>query len=182
MDATAIPRSIILLVDDNPHDVVLTRLAFRKVGIIDTIKIVKDGAEAMQYLSGMDIYADRQLYPMPTLLVLDLNMPQTSGFDVLKWVKSQPHLRALQVVVMSNSKAERDIQQAYALGADAYLVKPSQLSDLVGMMKSIKETCLNPKSKQPAPVGSGFAGVLPGGVPVPSSTAARASDPSCVRA
>jgi CheY-like chemotaxis protein len=174
--SAATHRPVILLVDDNPHDVVLTRLAFRKAGIIDTIKLVKDGAEAMQYLSGQDIYADRQLYPVPTLLLLDLNMPHTSGFDVLGWVKAQPFPRKLYVVVMSNSKENRDIEQAYALGADAYLVKPSRLSDLVGMMKSIKETCLNPGSKQQPLAGDSFAPPFsPGGLAKPP-TPLRAAD------
>ena len=71
-------RPVILLVDDNPHDVVLIRLAFRKVGIIDTIQLVKDGAEAVQYIKGEGTYADRHHYPVPTLVLLDLKMPQTS--------------------------------------------------------------------------------------------------------
>src|SRR4051812_48853300 len=80
-------RPVILLVDDNPHDVVLIRLAFRKVGIIDTIQLVKDGAQAMRSILGEGQYADRQHYPPPTLVLLDLKMPGTSGFDVLKAVR-----------------------------------------------------------------------------------------------
>src|SRR5690349_8143223 len=109
----------ILLVDDNPHDVVLLRLAFRRVGIIDPIKLVKDGAEAVRYLKGEGLYSDRHAYPTPTLMLLDLNMPQTSGFDVLRWVRAQPNLSQMMVVVMTGSKENEDVQRAYELGANS---------------------------------------------------------------
>jgi CheY-like chemotaxis protein len=137
-------RPAILLVDDNPHDVVLIRLAFRKVGIIDTIQLVKDGIEAMHYIRGDGIYADRQLFPAPTLMLLDLRMPQTSGFDVLQWVRQQPALDGLLVVVMTGSRDNADLQRAYSLGANSYLVKPSRFSDLVLMMESLKDYCFRP--------------------------------------
>src|SRR4051794_7136001 len=114
-------RPVILLVDDNPHDVVLIRLAFRKVGIIDTIHLVKDGAEAVRYIKGEANYADRNQFPAPTLVLLDLKMPQASGFDVLRWIRTQPELSRTVVVVMSGSKNDEDIDLAYSLGADSYL-------------------------------------------------------------
>jgi CheY-like chemotaxis protein len=131
----------ILLVDDNPHDVVLLRLAFRRVGIIDPIKLVKDGADAVRYLRGEGAYADRHAYPAPTLMLLDLKMPQTSGFDVLRWVREQPFLKHLTVVVMTGSKESEDVQRAYELGADSYLVKPTKFSDLVKITQSLKSYC-----------------------------------------
>ena len=136
-----VTRPVILLVDDNPHDVVLIRLAFRKVGIIDTIQLVKDGTEAMRYIKGEGIYGDRHQYPPPTLMLLDLKMPQTSGFDVLSWIRSQPTLENLIVVVMSGSKDNADIQKAYSLGANSYLVKPSKFEELVKMMEDLKDSC-----------------------------------------
>lgn len=141
MGASSGPTPAILLVDDNPHDVVLLRLAFRRVGIIDPIKLVKDGAEAVRYLKGEGSYADRHTYPIPTLMLLDLKMPQTSGFDVLCWLRSQPALRALVVVVMTGSKQTDDVQRAYRLGANSYLVKPTKFSDLVRMTESLKTYC-----------------------------------------
>src|ERR1051325_2478385 len=86
MTDTPSARPVILLVDDNPHDVVLIRLAFRKVGIIDTIHLVKDGAEAMRYINGDGIYSDRRLYPPPTLVLLDLKMPGAIFYEMLKWI------------------------------------------------------------------------------------------------
>lgn len=132
-------RPVILLVDDNPHDVVLIRLAFRKVGIIDTIQLVKDGTEAVQYIKGEGTYADRHHYPVPTLVLLDLKMPQTSGFEVLRWIREQPDLSHVHVVVMSGSKNDADIEKAYSLGAHSYLVKPTKFEDLVKMMESLKD-------------------------------------------
>ncbi len=132
-------RPVILLVDDNPHDVVLIRLAFRKVGIIDTIQLVKDGAEAIRYINGEGIYADRQQFPPPTLVLLDLKMPGANGFEVLRWIRSQEAFENLVVVVMSGSKDDSDIERAYGLGANSYLVKPTKFEDLVKMMESLKE-------------------------------------------
>jgi CheY-like chemotaxis protein len=132
-------RPVILLVDDNPHDVVLIRLAFRKVGIIDTIQLVKDGGEAIRYVQGEGLYADRIHYPPPTLLLLDLKMPGANGFEVLKWIRAQEHLDSLVVVVMSGSRDDADIQRAYELGANSYLIKPTKFEDLVRMMESLKD-------------------------------------------
>ncbi len=133
------PRPVILLVDDNPHDVVLIRLAFRRVGIIDTIHLVKDGTEAMRYIKGEGPYADRHQFPTPTLVLLDLKMPQTSGFDVLQWIREQPALSNVLVVVMSGSKNDADIERAYSLGANSYLVKPTRFEEMVKMMETLKD-------------------------------------------
>lgn len=135
----SVSRPVILLVDDNPHDVVLIRLAFRKVGIIDTIHLVKDGNEAMGYIKGEGTYADRHHYPVPTLVLLDLKMPQANGFDVLEWIRQQPELNQVVIVVMSGSKDDTDISKCYSLGANAYLIKPTRFEDLVRMMEKIKE-------------------------------------------
>ena len=133
------PRPVILLVDDNPHDVVLIRLAFRRVGIIDTIHLVKDGDEAMRYIKGEGAYADRHQFPVPTLVLLDLKMPQTSGFDVLRWIREQPALAGVVIVVMSGSKNDADIERAYSLGANSYLIKPSRFEEMVKMMETLKD-------------------------------------------
>jgi len=135
----SLPRPVILLVDDNPHDVVLIRLAFRRVGIIDTIQLVKDGTEAMRYIRGEGAYADRHQFPLPTLVLLDLKMPQTSGFDVLQWIRDQAELASVVVVVMSGSKNDQDIERAYALGANSYLVKPTRFEEMVRMMETLKD-------------------------------------------
>jgi CheY-like chemotaxis protein len=151
MTETPSARPVILLVDDNPHDVILIRLAFRKVGIIDTIHLVKDGREAMRYINGDDKYADRRIYPPPTLVLLDLKMPGANGFEVLKWIRSQEVFEPLVVVVMSGSRDDADIQQAYELGANSYLIKPTKFEDLVKMMESLKDYQLWGNRKRPLP-------------------------------
>jgi CheY-like chemotaxis protein len=151
MTETPSARPVILLVDDNPHDVVLIRLAFRKVGIIDAIHLVKDGAEAMRYISGEGVYGDRRIYPPPTLVLLDLKMPGANGFEVLKWIRGQDTFDSLVVVVMSGSRDDADIQQAYELGANSYLIKPTKFEDLVRMMESLKDYQNWAGLKRPAP-------------------------------
>jgi CheY-like chemotaxis protein len=146
-------RPVILLVDDNPHDVVLIRLAFRRVGIIDTIHLVKDGTEAMRYIQGEGAYADRHQFPIPTLVLLDLKMPQTSGFDVLQWIREQPLLSSVVVIVMSGSKNDEDIERAYSLGANSYLIKPTRFEEMVRMMESLKDYTIWRKNP-PSPRGS----------------------------
>lgn len=149
----SVSRPVILLVDDNPHDVVLIRLAFRKVGIIDTIQLVKDGNEAMRYIKGEGAYADRHHYPVPTLILLDLKMPQANGFDVLQMIRQSPALNQVTIVVMSGSKDDGDIAKAYQLGASTYLVKPTRFEELVRMMETVKE--LGPwKKSRPIPAKS----------------------------
>ena len=139
-------RPVILLVDDNPHDVVLIRLAFRKVGIIDTIQLVKDGAEALRYLNGEGVYSDRHQFPAPTLILLDLKMPQTSGFEVLQKIREKAAYSNVVVIVMSGSRNDQDIERAYSLGANSYLVKPTKFEDLVKMMETLKHYAQSRKS------------------------------------
>jgi len=151
MTETPRARPVILLVDDNPHDVILIRLAFRKVGIIDTIQLAKDGAEAMRYINGDDKYSDRRTYPPPTLVLLDLKMPGANGFEVLKWIRSQEAFESLVVVVMSGSRDDADIHRAYELGANSYLIKPTKFEDLVKMMESLKDYQTWSTRKRPVP-------------------------------
>jgi CheY-like chemotaxis protein len=138
MAVNAGTRPAILLVDDNPHDIILLRLAFRRVGIVHPIKLVSNGTEAIRYLKGEGPYADRQHYPPPTLMLLDLKMPPTSGFDVLRWVREQSWLQEMAVVVLTGSNESQDIEKAYQLGADSYLVKPARFSDLVEITHTLK--------------------------------------------
>jgi CheY-like chemotaxis protein len=129
-------------VDDNPHDTILIRLAFRKVGIIDAIHLVKDGAECIRYINGDGVYADRRQYPAPTLVLLDLKMPGANGFEVLKWIRGHFGC-SIPVVILSSSDSEADIAAAYKEGANSYLVKPSDISKLAEMAKTIKDFWLS---------------------------------------
>ena len=125
----------ILLAEDNPDDVLLIQRAFQKAGLGHVLKVVSDGGEAIEYLSGRGIYADREKYPAPFLLLLDLKMPGTDGFEVLQWVRSEPEIRRMLVVVLTSSDLQEDVDRAYELGANSYLVKPVIFDEMVHLLQ-----------------------------------------------
>ena len=114
----------ILLAEDNEGEFVLMHLALRKVDSDSMCRRVRDGEEAIRYLQGEGPYRDRQLYPFPNLLLLDLNMPLMNGFEVLRWIRRQPFLKHLVVTILSSSSAEDDIARACDSLVNSYLVKP----------------------------------------------------------
>src|SRR5205809_3546545 len=120
----------ILVAEDLPDDVLILKHAFAKAGINAPLHFVTDGQEAVEYLKGEQMFADRSSYPLPALLLLDLNMPRLNGFDVLKWVRGQAGLCRLPIVVFTSSEQPRDVNRAYELGANSYLVKPPALAEL----------------------------------------------------
>ena len=134
--------NVILYADDEPDDVFFMRRAFEQAGIEQPLHTVHDGSEAIAYLSGQGQYTDRKLYPLPSLILLDLNMPRSSGFDVLNWIRATPALAALPVLVMSSSGQECDIKCASLLGANGYLVKPGKPEDLLGIVTALKDQWL----------------------------------------
>jgi len=127
----------ILLVEDDPNDVLLIRRAFRKSDVANPIQVVGDGEEAIAYLSGRGPYADRERYPLPVLLLLDLKLPRKSGFEVLEWLRQQPGLKRLPVAVLTSSAETPDINRAYDLGANSYLVKPVRFEGLLRMVQTL---------------------------------------------
>src|SRR5215472_8131201 len=120
-------RHLILIVDDSADDILILTRAFRKAGIDVPITSVRDGQEALEYLAGEDNFADRHAHPLPRLLVLDLKMPRLGGLDVLKWLQKHPRLKRLPVAVLTSSDEDRDVNHAYDLGANSYIVKPASL-------------------------------------------------------
>ncbi len=127
----------ILLVEDDSNDVLLIRRAFKKANIANPLQVVEDGDRALTYLEGQGPYADREQYPLPILVLLDLKLPRRSGLEVLAWLRQRQGLKRLPVVVLTSSKENRDIDQAYDLGANSYLAKPVEFDALVEMMKSL---------------------------------------------
>jgi CheY-like chemotaxis protein len=125
----------ILLVEDDPNDMLLIERAFAKAGLKENLKMVADGEQAIDYLSGRDIYGSRNKYPLPFMLLLDLKMPGANGFEVLQWVRANPELKRLLVVVLTSSNHQADIDRAYDLGANSYLVKPVEFGEMVGMIQ-----------------------------------------------
>jgi two-component system, response regulator len=117
-------EAVILLVDDSDDDGLLVRRAFAQSRILNPLQVVTTGEEAIDCLSGRKSYADREQYPMPELVLLDIKMPGVSGFDVLRWIRLQPNLEGLWVVMLTSSDDRDDVNQAYRMGANSFLIKP----------------------------------------------------------
>jgi len=129
----------ILLVDDDENDFLIMTMALRKVGLTCTICVTGDGREALDYLSGAGDFADRRAYPLPYLILMDLKLPRVMGLEVLKWLREKPEFDSTIVLVLSSSPMPDDIQGAYHLHANGYLVKPYNLEKLQLMTQAIKE-------------------------------------------
>jgi len=128
---------LILLVEDDPDSVTLLQRAFRKAGLTNALQVVEDGEQAVRYLSGQEPYADPERHPLPVLVLLDLKLPRKSGFEVLAWLRREPDLRHLPVVVLTSSREPSDIKRAYDLGANSYLVKPVAVDALVDAVNTL---------------------------------------------
>jgi len=128
----------VLLVEDDLNDIFLVKRAFKMAEIRNPLHVVTDGLEAMSYLRGDGKYADRELYPLPKLIVMDIKMPRKSGFEVLEWVKNDSHvLRRIPVVIVSSSEDPVDINRGYELGANAYMIKPVDFREVERLFESI---------------------------------------------
>jgi len=128
----------LLIVEDDDNDFLFLERALTMENVGAQIHRACDGSEAIDYLSGEDNFANRDARPLPNLIVLDLKMPGTSGFEVLEWVREQPDFQTLPIIVFSSSEEPADVEKAYNLGANAYLVKPTSYlaySDVVGTLK-----------------------------------------------
>lgn len=122
---------VVLLVDDLETDLMLMRVAFKKAGVKHPIQEAKDGQEAIDYLSGAGIYADRSRYPEACVVITDLKMPRVDGFDLLSWLKERPEFEGLPRIVLTASALEGDRKRAKELGCSEYLVKPSGFDKLI---------------------------------------------------
>ena len=129
----------ILIADDDTQDAMLMRMAARRAGLALRLESVGDGEQAIDYLLGRHRYADRQSHPFPSMMLLDLKMPRLSGFDVLDFVRREPDLRRLPVVIFSSSDDPKDIQRAYDAGANSYLCKPHSNDDLSALLKALED-------------------------------------------
>lgn len=123
-------KDTLLLVEDDPNDIILFEKAVKKNKLPVGFSVVRDGEKAISYLSGHGKYKNRKDYPLPNLIVVDLKLPRKSGFEVLEWIKNHPDLKDIPVVVLSSSKQTQDVQLAYGLGTNSYLVKPIGFKEL----------------------------------------------------
>ena len=128
----------ILVAEDDIDDAFFLQRAFQKAGVSTSLQFVKDGQEAIDYLDGEGDFTDRAAYPAPDLLLLDLKMPRINGFQVLEWVRQQPAFKRLPVIIFSSSDEGKDINHAYDLGANSYLLKPHSSEDLITVAQKLK--------------------------------------------
>jgi CheY-like chemotaxis protein len=127
----------LLVVEDNADDFLLLKRAMRNAKLQNRLQHVDDGDKAVQYLSGKPPYDNRAQWPMPLIVLLDLKLPRRLGFEVLEWIRSQEGLRRLPVVVLTSSDQSQDVNKAYDLGANSYLVKPGTLEDLTKLTQLV---------------------------------------------
>jgi CheY-like chemotaxis protein len=113
------------------------RKAFEKAYVLNPLQVVADGEKAIAYLKGQGSYRNRAEYPLPSLVLLDLKLPKLDGFEVLKWIRAEPGLRNLPVIVLTSSEQIRDVNRAYQLGANSFLVKPGDFQNFIDLGRAI---------------------------------------------
>ena len=125
----------ILLVEDNPDDVLLMQRAFRKLNLLNPLRVIEDGEAAIAHLTEVCVGGVRS--DVPALILLDLKLPRRSGLEVLEWLRDQPRLRRCPVVVLTSSKEAPDVRTAYDLGANSYLIKPVEFQAFLDMVGTL---------------------------------------------
>ena len=129
---------LILIADDSDDDVLFLMRSFQRSGLVNPLFVVNDGTEVKAYLEGEGKFSNRDEYPLPTLLILDLKMPNLDGFETLRWIRQHPQFRAMRVVVLTNSGRLNDINKAYQLGANSFMVKPADKDQFFSISEAIK--------------------------------------------
>lgn len=148
-------QSSILLVEDDENDVYLLQYAFRQAGIENPIIVLTDGQQALNYFTGRGPYADRVRFPLPCLVLLDLKLPLRSGMEVLEWIRSQSSFRGTVVILFTASAQPADVQLGYELGANSFIVKPSDVQSRRDIAEHLRGWWL--KHNQFAPICEKFA-------------------------
>jgi CheY-like chemotaxis protein len=156
-------RAVILLVEDRADDILLVQKAFAKGDINNPLVVVRDGEEAMAYLTGEGRFSNRAEYPLPDLILLDLKMPRIDGFEVLGWIRRQPGFASIRIVVLTSSDAIQDVNRAYALGANSFMVKPLDFENVVEMAKMLRTYWLHmDKAPEASRLAKGSSTRMPG--------------------
>jgi CheY-like chemotaxis protein len=138
MNQVAVENPVILAAEDREEDVALIRRAFKKLNLLNPLQVVADGEQVVAYLQGEGVFSNRAEYPLPSLLLLDLKMPRMNGLEVLKWIREQPDFGALRIVMLTSSDDLKDINQAYELGANSFLVKPVEFDRFVALLNALQ--------------------------------------------
>jgi two-component system, response regulator len=127
----------ILLVEDNPNDLALTLRAFKKNNLANHIHVVRDGAEALEFIFCTGAYANRNIENGPKMILLDLKLPLVDGLEVLRRIKSDPRTQRIPVVVLTSSREERDMVESYQLGVNSYIVKPVDFEQFTASVRTL---------------------------------------------
>jgi len=120
----------ILIAEDNADDVLMMEIALRKAGIANPTRAVRDGEETMAYFAGQGAYANRNQFPLPGALFLDLRLPRRNGLEVLQWLRNRAEFKDLLIVILTGQRETRYVRQAYQLGANSFIIKPCYASHL----------------------------------------------------
>lgn len=136
-------RFCILQVEDDPNDITLFSFAFQKYLPDHILQIATSGQEAKDYLAGAGRFADHDQYPIPDIVLLDLKLPDTDGFEVLRWIRSQPNLRTLVVLLFSASVFPGDVEKGMSLGASSYVAKYMDLDELAAFCHALEAYWFN---------------------------------------
>ncbi len=132
-------ENIILIIEDNPDDIFFIKRALLRAGVENPVYFLKNGEEAINYLSGKGKYGNRKEYPLPVIMLIDLKLPRVSGFELLRWIRSmEDPISLIPVVVFTTSSQPSDINKAYELGANSYIVKPFSMEALTGVFKRVE--------------------------------------------
>ena len=142
----------ILLVEDSEDEALSLKRTLRKAGITMPVKIAQDGATALSYLQGDPAFSDRKRFPLPSIIILDLYLPDKDGFEILKWLRSQPHFSQTFVVALPAAGKVDDIARAYRLGANSFLTAPCRPEDIRNLAQGFpSHWVISPKPDEPRP-------------------------------
>lgn len=142
----------ILFIEDNPFDVELTLRILRQCGFGDRVAVVRDGAEALDYIFAAGRYAHRRIEDLPRLVILDLKLPKVNGLQVLQWIRADRHTRDVPVMILTSSESDRDVIEVHKLGVAAYVVKPLERDEFVQIARQLGLSApAAPSPMQPRP-------------------------------
>src|SRR3954471_20328755 len=151
MAANIKPGLRVLMADDSEEDIFFVQRAFEKSGVADLFPSVRDGKEAIGYLRGEGAFSDRKKFPFPNVLLTDLKMPGMDGFALLEWLQEHTECKVIPTIALTSSSIERDIHAVYALGGNAYLVKPSSFNEMQAIVELIYQFWSRCETPHPPP-------------------------------
>jgi CheY-like chemotaxis protein len=158
MSTSYIHEGPVLAAEDEESDAALLQLAFTRAHSPKKLVIVRDGQQVLDYLNGIEEFSDRGIYPLPSVLLLDIKLPRLGGFEVLQWIRERPQFSGLKIFVLSSSTPDSNIERARRMGASGLLIKPHGMQELIKLVKTL--TSDEPYSIEARKGGAGSPAVL----------------------